>query len=70
MLIRLDIDNPIKYIGTYHHILFIDDDLYAEAVAAGEDATAALAVINKLPQLHQIVFKFLISFLQVFARFV
>merc|ERR1719193_1104349 len=48
--------------------LIPDDALYAEAIAVGEDTNAALMVINKLPEIHTLVLKYLIRFLQVFAR--
>lgn len=48
--------------------LIPDDTLYAEAIMVGEDAAAAVAVIQQLPDLHRLVFLYLVRFLQLFAR--
>jgi len=48
--------------------LIPDDNLYAEAILAGEDTAAALAVVDKLPEIHSTVLHFLIRFLQLFIR--
>ena len=44
-----------------------DDNLYAEAIRVGEDAELATLLVQKLPELHQIVLSFLIRFLQIFV---
>ena len=36
----------------------------------GEDPEAAVAVIHQLPDLHKLVFHYLVRFLQLFARYV
>jgi hypothetical protein len=48
--------------------LFLDDALYSEAIKVGEDEVAAVAVIHQLPDLHRLVFLYLVRFLQLFAR--
>lgn len=48
--------------------LIPDEELYNLAVAAGEDVNAAVAVVGRLPEMHNIVLRYLISFLQLFSR--
>ena len=47
---------------------FPDDELYSAAIQSGDDAKAALSVVDRLPELHNVVLRYLISFLQLFAR--
>lgn len=48
--------------------LIPDDELYSAAIQSGDDAKAALTVVDRLPELHNVVLRYLISFLQLFAR--
>lgn len=48
--------------------LIPDDRLYNEAILVGDDSGAAAAVVDQLPQLHQLVILYLIRFLQIFNR--
>jgi hypothetical protein len=52
----------------YFPFCVADDTLYAEAIVVGEDREAAVAVIQQLPELHRLVFLYLVRFLQLFAR--
>ncbi len=56
------------YSVTKSSSLCLDDALYAEAIVVGDDTDAAVAVIQQLPDLHRLVFLYLVRFLQLFAR--
>ena len=48
--------------------LISDDTFYNDSIRVCEDAEAACGIVQRLPELHQVVLSYLIKFLQLFSR--